>query len=770
MKGKIVYLAAVSALGTAGALSAFAPFAVCALLLLVLLTVILQKNVLLAIMLLLAYLIFFFYSGWYDSQNISLEQGGTAADVYSLTSIPRIDGDSFRGTAENQLGEIFALSYKISSIEEQSALKKLIPGTRCRISGSYEPPKSPSNPHAFDYRNYLYSKKIHFILRITSIEGCSAPSHFSISHFRHLGISHISRTFPENSRGIVEALVYGERYHIHEEVSKAYQELGLIHLLAISGLHVGILLGAVYYLLIRSGMTHERARILLLIILPVYTLLAGGAPSVTRAALMAGLYLLLKILGKKLSAADVIGLAFILMLAADPYSLFHAGFQLSFVVSFVLIVSANIVNEGGGSFWIQSFKVSLISQIGSVPLLLHHFSGFSFFSMFLNMVFVPLYSVIILPFSLITVALSAAFPSAGDLFVYVLDKLIFLTNSGVLKIAGLPLFTIMGKPHPILLFLYICLSVLLLLSAEIKSRFLGASAALLLASAFMLHYHLEKFTNTGEIVFLDVGQGDAIFLRAPYGKGNYLIDTGGTLTFQQEEWRRKNTQYSIESSTLTPFFRSKGIRKLDALILTHGDMDHMGEAVKVLNSIKVEEIIVPKDFARGELEAELLKEALIKNIPVKTVSRGEVLSGKYFDFYVLSPEVSSDSKNNDSLVLYTAAGGKRWLFTGDLENEGEKELMLKYPKLKADVLKVGHHGSRGSTSDEFLNHIQPLTAVISAGRNNRYAHPHSEVLDKLKKREITIYRTDSDGAVEFVFQESNGTFSVHPPYDAVYPK
>lgn len=230
------------------------------------------------------------------------------------------------------------------------------------------------------------------------------------------------------------------------------------------------------------------------------------------------------------------------------------------------------------------------------------------------------------------------------------------------------------------------------------------------------------------------------------------------------EKRRKAS--TIGDQTLIPFMHSKGIKKLDVLILTHADQDHMGEAVRLIKRNKVKRLAIPKGFARSPEDAKLLKEAAEKGIMIDELERGDQLQVGEHIFEVLHPSQDMvTSKNNDSLVLAFSLGGKRFLFTGDLEHEGERDIIEAYPHLRADVLKVGHHGSKGSTSDEWLQHLKPSHALISAGERNRYQHPHQDVLKKLKDHQTKVYRTDRDGSVTYEFLEQKGTFYTHPPYD-----
>lgn len=293
-----------------------------------------------------------------------------------------------------------------------------------------------------------------------------------------------------------------------------------------------------------------------------------------------------------------------------------------------------------------------------------------------------------------------------------------------------------------------------------------AVPTLFLIGVLSVHFFTPNVLQKGEVTMLDVGQGDSLFIQLPHRKGHLLVDTGGRLSFKEEPWKKRRKVSTIGDQTIIPFLHSKGIAKLDMLILTHADQDHMGEAIRLIKRNKVKRLAIPKGFARIKEDAKLLKEAAEKGIMIDELERGDQLRVGEHIFEVLHPSQDRvTSKNNDSLVLTFTLGGKRFLLTGDLEQEGERDIIDAYPHLRADVLKVGHHGSKGSTSEEWLEHLKPSHALISAGERNRYQHPHQEVLENLKAHETKVYRTDRDGSVTFEFLEEEGTFYTHPPYD-----
>ncbi len=691
-----------------------------------------------------------------------------------FNEIGKIEGDRLTIKALDRVtAETFLVRYRIRSAQEKQILQeKLSPGIVCRLKGKLEEPSSSTNENAFDYKKYLQQNHIYWILKPEQLDMDACRSKSSLltilRKIRGDGIYYLQAYFPKETVPLAAALLFGTSDLLSSDTMDDYRNLGLVHLLAISGLHIAIIVAIVNFLLLRIGMTREKSFVILIVCLPVYCILAGASPSVNRSVLMTMLLLIGKRWGNngKFKPLDAISLTFLLYLFVSPLAIFNIGFQLSFLVTFALLISSVYILKRNEHPISLLLVTSFLSMIITAPLLLYFFFEFSIISLLVNLLYIPLFNVILLPYVLFGFLFHLLLGSLVNPLLKPLDLLIIFTNQVTEKISMLPWNTvILGRPSLPLLFLY-CWGIFLFFVLWEK----GVSGVrkfllfLLPCTLFIGQWAVINFSSQGEVTFLDVGQGDSIYIRLPYGKGHYLIDTGGTISFEKQPWQQVDDGYEVGEDTVVPFLKSKGVTTIDKLILTHGDADHAGGAKAVMRELKVREVVLPDIKNRSSLEAELIQLALKKQTEVRYVHEGDSWQADENHFYVLSPKESSTlTSNNSSIVLYTVLGKISWLFTGDLEKEGELVLMQKYPQLSADVLKIGHHGSHSSTTEPFLEQIAPKIAVISVGENNSYGHPHPNVIERLERKKINILRTDINGAITFTFNKESGTFSVHHP-------
>ncbi|WP_277923944.1 DNA internalization-related competence protein ComEC/Rec2 [Halobacillus yeomjeoni] len=625
-------------------------------------------------------------------------------------------------------------------------------GAICQWEGEKERFQNARNPGEFNFKTYMNNRGVFYQLRLKnerSLE-CQGSSIFSHAYdFREKLMQQTQAHVDQAAFAWMAALIFGETEWLDEETLHWFREFNLSHLLAISGLHVGLMVSVIYLFIYRSGLgTKEQAMTVLLVIIPLFCFLAGAAPPVIRASIMVFGFILLKRLRLTISSIDLLSIIAFGLLFYSPTLFTHIGFQFSFIVTFSLLLSLPIL-KNQKNFWLQSALISAISQLSILPIQLHHFFQFNPASLIANLIMVPYFSFFYMPVLLFTFSLSLFVPS----FTMVLSGYLNDLHEGVLEFwqscsTYINIQWVVGELSTPYILGYFCLFCIMMRFWQLrhlnKAFFMGVYMVSILI-AFSLKPYLSPY---GTITMLDVGQGDAFVIELPFRKGVVMIDAAGPPAFIS------NADRTAEK-VIIPYLKSRGIGRLHALILSHQDSDHSGSVPAIIRNIQTDQLVVGKFYP-----------VIDQKIKVLRVGDGDRLSlgGQVFD--VISPEMDYSDANDNSVVLYTEFGGLRWLFTGDISKQVEEHLMTAYPKMQVDVLKVAHHGSRTSTSERWVQKIHPVYAWISAGKNNRYGHPHPEVIGRLEQRDVLIYQTEKDGAVQYKFSESGGTFSRYLPYNA----
>ena len=381
------------------------------------------------------------------------------------------------------------------------------------------------------------------------------------------------------------------------------------------------------------------------------------------------------------------------------------------MISFSLLSLSDKLKSN--NYFLSLLKVSVLSFITSIPITLYNFYQLNILSIIYNLFFVPFISIIIFPLSLI-IMIFKPFEFIYNYLIKVLEKTsIFLSHINIGKI------TFMRLP----LIIYLIYFILILLYLIFRRR----TYLYILFLLLIFHFFLPCLKNETLIHFTDVGQGDSILIQQK--NNNILIDTGGI---------RNN---EIFFNTTLPFLKSLGITKINTLVITHGDYDHMGEAINLVNNFKVEKVIF-NCGSYNDLEKELIK--VLDKKKIKYYSCIKELNIDKNKLYFLQTK-EYNNENDNSNVIYTELNGYKFMFMGDASITTEKEILNNYNLPDIDVLKVGHHGSKTSSGKEFINEINPKYSIISVGKKNRYGHPNKEVLENLYNSKI--YRTDHDGSI-----------------------
>jgi competence protein ComEC len=709
---------------------------------------------------------------WCHTIHLTHLKGSETSFHIRFQNAPSFDGNLIKSIVSlPEKRERLILQYTIPSQSEKSDLERtFIPGTECMASGELIEPEKNRNENLFNYKFYLEEENIHWILKAGSFDSCrheKAGIIEKIEAGREKGMEQIRKMFSPSAVPYAEALLFGDSSSFDDQQYAMFQRLGVVHLLAISGLQVNILAMGLFFILIRMGFTREFSKKLLLFILPIYAIICGSNAPVVRAVFMS----MLLLAGSKknlLSGIDALSISFLICMFYNPFILFNIGFQLSFSVSLSILLSSRTILARQNNAFVKMLIVSIVSQVVSLPILMYSFFQVSIISLITNLIFVPFYSFLLTPLILIDFVISFLSNIKGMSFIlhplfYLFSKLLDLVIMAQEKIAerldGKWSVFITGKPGILfvlllftgIFFFYICW--------EKGNKLKACLPLLVLMTLFIL---FQTFSPFGEVTYIDIGQGDSILIKLPFNRGTYLIDTGGEVTFEQEKWKKRLHEFHVGKDILIPYLKSKGIRKIDKLILTHSDQDHIGAARELVREIAVQTLYISPNAWRKPLMSQTLKVSAEEHIPVQRVKAGYSWKNASGFFTMVSPLSDVYEGNNSSIVLYASFGGETWLFTGDLEKEGEERLMKAY-HFQANILKVGHHGSKTATSDKFIEQLTPKIAVISVGKHNRFGHPHQEVLDTLQSHHVIILRTDQDGAVHYRFFRNRGTFSTDLP-------
>ena len=576
------------------------------------------------------------------------------------------------------------------------------------VYGVFKKPKENGNFNLFNYKRYLLSNKINYVVTASKITIIKKNDNV----FYTLKNNLLKRIESANrSKGYILAFLYADKSLIEKDVYTKYQKIGVSHLFAVSGMHVSLI--SIVLLKLLNKIKERKRYIIVSIFLSIYLFLTNFTISMVRATFQFILFFINKSFKLNIDNSNLVILLFLILVIINPYNIYNIGFLFSFIISFTLIRCSKLIK---GKFIIKSLKISLISFFSSMPVLINNFFEVNFLGIILNIIYIPFVSYILFPLSLVTVL----FPSLDNIlymFISYFEKITdFFSNIKFLSFS-------ICKMNIFLIIIYYIIFIYIL---KRKKKLIYKIIIVIISLIFIINN--GRIVNN-EVSILDVGQGDSSLIRLK--NKNILIDTGG------------NINYDISKNILIPYFKSVGIKKIDYLVLTHGDYDHMGEAINLVENFKVEKVIFNCGLY-NDLENELIE--VLDKKKIKYYSCIKELNIDNNKLHFLQTK-EYDNENENSNVIYTELNGYKFMFMGDAGVEKEKDILEKYNVSKIDVLKIGHHGSKTSSDKSFIDEMNPKYSVISVGKNNRYGHPNKEVLNNLDNSKI--YRTDQDGSIMF---------------------
>lgn len=608
-------------------------------------------------------------------------------------------------------------------------------------------PKIPlenSNPGLFNYRTYLKGKKINTIMTantydIKDIDSANIPIRYRI---KESAIKTINESFKpylnEANNSLINSIILGDTDYLNETNVKLYRDMGLSHILAVSGLHIGIVSSFLMFVISRLGIKRKTNVLITLAFIWSYGFLIGYPPSILRASLLFSFLYLSKIVHRPYDSIDILSLAALILLIMNPYSLFSVGFQLSFIASASILLFSDKISL---IFYpIKGKLVDTVStlfavNIGVLPIQAYYFNRISILGFVANILIVPILSFsLVIAFAMIAVELMM--PVFNSILGPILNWSLNLQFS-ILKILEKIPINIIKVFSPEIISIIFLYGLLLILFGfiDVKSFGKNVEKTVLVYLLILILFNVFNMEENMEIHFIDVGQGDSIYIRS--GKKNLLIDTGGSIF--------KNN--NIPERILIPYLEKKGVSKLDAVFISHFHEDHCQGLPLILENFDVENIFISHTPSDPYLN-------ILDDSRLTYLKKGDkIIIDKNTNFDVLWPIDNmeyDENLNNKSMVGILKYKDRKIMFTGDMEQRVEKAILEDLEEV--DILKVGHHGSNTSSTEEFLEATNPKIGVISVGRNNIYKHPDRQVLDRFGQ-ETKLFRTDENGLVKMLLEK-----------------
>lgn len=641
---------------------------------------------------------------------------GDEKEFIGIITSYHIDGNSLFLEVKSQ-EKIIGTYYFKSEDEKNNYLAILKLGVKIFIKGSIEKPLNNTIPNTFNYNKYLKNKKIYWIIKVeeTSVIDSKCNLFYAFKNYIVKRIDNLPY-----SSAYLKTFILGNKNEIDNNIMNEYQKNGITHLFAISGMHVNLFASFIIGGLKKLKISENKRYLVTIGFILFYATLTNYTASILRAGLFFSLLLVNKIFYFFVKPVNILIFAGSILVFLNPYIINDIGFQYSFVVSFGLVISVSRLKNN--NYFLNLLYVSVTAFLFSIPISLNNFYELNLLSIVNNLIFVPLVTIIVYPLSLLVFM----FPFLDDILSIIIT---LMENINKVMASVNHLNVIIPKLSLFLCFWYYLLLILCILKNNLVYK-------ILLVMILIFNKYECKFDSAAYVYFLDVWQGDSAVIRAPYDDEVIMIDTGGRLEFEKEEWAIKNKKYNI-SNNIIVFLKSVGITKINYLFISHGDDDHMGEAINITNNFKVENIVL-NIGEYNENEIKLINN--VKNIPIhqnvfNTKTKIKSLNSRDYN-----------NENDNSLVLLIEFYNYTILMMGDASKKTEAGLSNVEG---VNILKLGHHGSKTSSSKEFLEKVKPDLAIISSGRNNHYNHPSLDTMSTLSELNISSFNTANDGTIWF---------------------
>lgn len=614
-------------------------------------------------------------------------------------------------------------------------------GDSLYIEGEFKQPEEARNYKGYNYKQYLKTKKIIGTVELEKAKILKSSNGSFIHNIQKYIKDTINGTLTDEEGNLLLAILLGDKDKLSEDIQESFKTSNLSHMLAVSGAHVSYIILGLTYVLQNSIIGKKNEKIVCIIFLLFFMAITNFTPSVTRACIMAVLTLFSGIIYRKSDVYTNISVAALITLIFNPYNLLDLGFQLSYggtigIIIFIKRIQEKKSNSKVINYIKQMALVSIYANIIIIPIMMYHFNTVSFTFIISNIMASPILGIIVITGFLFIIASITVKPLTRLIAIFIKPILSILIKISQIC-SKLPFSNILVvTPY---MFNVISYYAIILYCIKSKKNNKCKIIICLLIVLILINFIIYIFPQKLRIFFIDVGQGDSTLIITP-DKKTVLIDGGGSDSFD------------VGEKVLLPYLLDRRILKIDYVLISHFDTDHCGGILTIMEKVKVKNIIISEQAEHSENYERFKKLMIHKKIRLIEVKKGDKIKiGRYSEFKILFPTsrlLSENPLNNNSIVAQFNYNNFKMLFTGDIEKLAEQQILkAEKAEIRADILKVAHHGSKTSSIPEFIKAVKPKIALIGVEKNNTFGHPNKQTIKNLENIKCRIYRTDIQGEI-----------------------
>lgn len=614
-------------------------------------------------------------------------------------------------------------------------------GDSLYIEGEFKKPEEARNYKGYNYKQYLKTKKIIGTVELEKAKILKSSNGSFIHNIQKYIKDTINGTLTDEEGNLLLAILLGDKDKLSEDIQESFKTSNLSHMLAVSGAHVSYIILGLTYVLQNSIIGKKNGKIVCIFFLLVFMAITNFTPSVTRACIMAVLTLFSGIVYRKSDVYTNISVAALITLIFNPYSLLDLGFQLSYggtigIIIFIKRIQEKKSNSKVVNYIKQMALVSIYANIIIIPIMMYHFNTVSLTFIISNIMASPILGIIVINGFLFIITSITVKPLTRLIAIFIKPILSILIKISQIC-SKLPFSNILVvTPY---MFNVISYYAIILYCIKSKKNNKCKIIICLLIVLILINFIIYIFPQKLRIFFIDVGQGDSTLIITP-DKKTVLIDGGGSDSFD------------VGEKVLLPYLLDRRILKVDYVLISHFDTDHCGGILTIMEKVKVKNIIISEQAEHSENYERFKKLMINKKIRLIEVKKGDKIKiGRYSEFKILFPTsrlLSENPLNNNSIVAQFNYNNFKMLFTGDIEKLAEQQILkTEKAEIRADILKVAHHGSKTSSIPEFIKAVRPKIALIGVGKNNTFGHPNQQTIKNLENIKCRIYRTDLQGEI-----------------------